>query len=415
MLANGLGLDALRPAGDPAVQGLKLDFAGGVYARQGAVFANMSAVTGLSFARSGASTARRVNGVISGFADGVARITDRGLLIEEARANLYLRSQELDAASWTKSNAAVTADAAAAPDGTTTAERVASTATTSVAVQQSAAVGAAFATASVFVKKGSGAVEANVFRLRNMTTATTLLEVSIDHDGGGLTYGTGSSGAVLGAAVDGWRRLSLTALTGVTSGDSLRFDICFVGTAASSGAHASVWGAQLEAGRWASAYTPSGATTASRGADSLTVSHGLAAGADATECGVVEFTRDTGQAACVVDLHDGSDANRIHVERSSGGDFRAWVTVGGVSQLIGTLARTGARKVKWALSRAGDRYALAVDGQLAGSVTVPGLPTLTARRLGALRAGSAWLNDYLVEQGAIPWAMPDGLMQSRTA
>lgn len=415
MLANGLGLDALRPAGDPAVQGLKLDFAGGVYARQGAMFAGLGSVTGLSFARSGASTARRADGRISSFADGVARITDRGMLIEEARSNLYPRSQELDAAGWTKSNAAVTADAATAPDGTVTAERVASTATTSVAVQQSAAVGAAFATASVFVKKGSGAAEANVFRLRNMTTATTLLEVSIDHDGGGLTYVTGSAGAVLGAAVDGWRRLALTALAGVNSGDSLRFDVCFVGTAASSGAHAAVWGAQLEAGRWASAYTPSGATAASRGADSLTVSHGLATGADATECGVVEFTRDTGQAACVVDLHDGGDANRVHVERSASGDFRAWVTVGGVSQLIGTLARTGARKVKWALSRVGDRYALAVDGQLAGSVTVAGLPALTGRRLGAMRAGSAWLNDYLVEQGSIPWAMPDSLMQSRTA
>lgn len=415
MLANGLGLDALRPGGDPAVQGLKLDFAGGVYARRGAMFASPGPVTGLSFARSGASTSRRADGRISVFPDGVARITDRGLLIEEARTNLFVRSQELDTSGWTRSNAAVTADTSAAPDGTMTAERVASTATTSVAVQQSAAPGAAFATASVFVRKGSGAAEANVFRLRNMTTATTLVEVSIDHDSGGVAYVAGSSGAVLSAAVDGWRRLGLTVLTGVSSGDNLRFDVCFVGLAATSSSHAAVWGAQLEAGRWASAYTPSGATTASRGADSLTVAHGLTGGADVTECGVVEFTRDTGQAACVVDLHDGSDANRIHVERSAGGDFRAWVTVGGVSQSIGSLARPGARRVKWALSRAGDRYALVVDGQTAGSVTVAGLPDLTARRLGAMRAGSAWLNDYVVEQGSIPWAMPDGLMQSRTA
>lgn len=415
MLGAGLGLDALRPGGDPAVQGLKLDFAGGVYARQGTTFPSLGGVTGVSFARSGASTARRADGRITGFADGVARITDRGLLIEEARSNLLVRCQELDAASWIKSNAVVTADVAAAPDGTTTGDRVACTATTSVAVQQSAAVGAAFATASAFVKKGSGAAQANVFRLRNMTTATTLLEVMIDHDSGALTYVTGSSGAVLSPAVDGWRRLALTALASVTSGDTLRFDVCFVGTAATSSAHAAVWGAQLESGRWASAYTPSAATAASRGADSLTVTHGLGAGADVTEYGVVEFTRDTGQAACVMDLHDGSDANRIHVERSSGGEFRAWVTVGGVSHLIGTLARTGARTVKWALSRTGDRYALAVDGQLAGSVTVAGLLGLTGRRLGAMRAGSAWLNDYLVEQGSIPWAMPDGLMQSRTA
>lgn len=415
MLGIGLGLDALRPGDDPAVQGLKLDFANGVHARQGVMFATPGAVTGLSFARSGASTARKADGQVVSFADGVARVTDRGLLIEEARSNLLLRSQELDAASWTKSNAVVTADASAAPDGAMTADRVASAATASVAVQQSAAAGAAFATASVFIKKGSGATEANVFRLRNMTTANTLLEVSIDHDGGVVTYVTGSSGAVLSAAADGWRRLALSAVSGVSSGDSLRFDVCFVGTAASAGAHATVWGAQLEAGRWASAYTPSAAATASRGADSLTVAYGLAAGADVTECGVVEFTRDTGQAACIVDLHDGSDANRVHVERGAGGEFRAYVTVEGVSQLIGSLARPGARMVKWALSRTGDRYALAVDGQTAGVVTVAGLPSLTGRRLGAMRGGSAWLNDYLVEQGSIPWAMSDGLMLSRTA
>jgi hypothetical protein len=415
MLGIGLGLDAPRPGGDPAVEGLKLDFANGVHARQGVAFATLDAVTGLSFTRSGASTARRADGRLVSFADGVARVTDRGLLIEEARSNLLLRSQELDAASWTKSNAAVTADASAAPDGGTTADRVASTATASVAVQQSATVGATFATASVFVKKGSGATEANVFRLRNMTTSNTLLEVSIDHDGGGVTYVTGTSGATLSAAADGWRRLALSATTGVNAGDSLRFDVCFVGTAASAGAHAAVWGAQLETGRWASAYAPSAAVTASRGADSLTVAYGLAAGADVTECGVVEFTRDTGQAACIVDLHDGSDANRVHVERGAGGEFRAYVTVAGVSQLIGSLTKPGARKVKWALSRTGDRYALAVDGQTAGVVTVAGLPSLSGRRLGAMRGGAAWLNDYLVEQGSIPWAMSDALMLSRTA
>ena len=415
MLGFGLGLNALRLGGDPAVQGLKLGFADGAYARQGVMFANLGAVTGLSFARGGASTARRADGRIVSFADGAARVTDRGLLIEEARTNLLLRSQELDAASWTKSNATVTADASAAPDGAVTADRVASTATASVAVQQSAAAGAAFATASVFVKKGSGAAEANVFRLRNTTTSTVLLEVSIDHDGGAVTYMTGSSGAVLSAAADGWRRLALSAVSNVSSGDSLRFDVCFTGTAARAGAHAAVWGAQLEAGRWASAYTPSAGATASRGADSLTVVYGLAAGADVTECGVVEFTRDTGQAACVVDVHDGSDANRVYVERGAGGEFRAYVTVAGVSQLIGSLARAGARKVKWALSRTGDRYALAVDGQMAGVATVAGLPTLSGRRLGAMRGGSAWLNDYLVEQGSIPWAMSDDLMLSRTA
>ena len=48
-----------------------------------------------------------------------ATLTPRGLLIEDAATNLYLRSAELDNAAWTKTRASVTANAATAPDGTT--------------------------------------------------------------------------------------------------------------------------------------------------------------------------------------------------------------------------------------------------------------------------------------------------------
>ena len=74
MLGTGLGLNALRLGGDPAVQGLKLDFANGAYARQGVAFASLGAVAGLSFARSGAATARKADGRVASFGDSVARI-----------------------------------------------------------------------------------------------------------------------------------------------------------------------------------------------------------------------------------------------------------------------------------------------------------------------------------------------------
>src|SRR4029077_1644502 len=52
-----------------------------------------------------------------------------GLLVEDARTNSALRSQQIENAAWTAANAVVaaptiTANAAVAPDGTTTAERV---------------------------------------------------------------------------------------------------------------------------------------------------------------------------------------------------------------------------------------------------------------------------------------------------
>jgi hypothetical protein len=51
-------------------------------------------------------------------------VPGRGLLVEGARTNLVLRSQEFDNAAWTKSSVTVTANDAIAPDGTLTADKL---------------------------------------------------------------------------------------------------------------------------------------------------------------------------------------------------------------------------------------------------------------------------------------------------
>jgi hypothetical protein len=79
---------------------------------------------GWTYARTGAATASNADGSIETFAADVERITDQGLLIEAAATNRLLRSQEFDNASWAKTNATVTANAAVAPDGTTTADKL---------------------------------------------------------------------------------------------------------------------------------------------------------------------------------------------------------------------------------------------------------------------------------------------------
>jgi hypothetical protein len=198
----------------------------------------------------------------------------RGLLVEEARTNLLLRSQEFDNAAYTNSNVTVTANAIAAPDGTTTADLLAAASTASVNLQQSSAVAATSATYSIFVKKGSGATQANAFRLRNTTTATTLVEVTINYDTGVLTYVTGSTGATSVNFGNGWWRVVLTATTGITSGDTIRCDQCFVG-ASTVGHSAYVWGAQLEAGAFATSYIPTIASTVTRSADVATITGSL--------------------------------------------------------------------------------------------------------------------------------------------
>lgn len=80
------------------------------------------------------SSAYRVNasGVLASMGNNVARfdynpttLAQRGLLIEESRTNLALRSEELDNAAWVRTGlASVTVDTIAAPNAAVTAEKL---------------------------------------------------------------------------------------------------------------------------------------------------------------------------------------------------------------------------------------------------------------------------------------------------
>ena len=227
----------------------------------------------VTFTRATTATFVDSNGLIQSAAINAPRfdydpvtLAPRGLLIEEQRTNLLTYSEQFDSAAYTNNNVTVTANATAAPDGTTTADLLTAASAASVNLQQSSAVAATSATYGIFAKKSSGATQANTFRLRNTTTATTLVEVTINYDTGVLTYVTGSSGATAVNFGNGWWRIVLTATTGITSGNTIRCDQCFVGPA-TIGHNAFVWGAQLEAGAFATSYIPTVASTVTRNAD----------------------------------------------------------------------------------------------------------------------------------------------------
>jgi hypothetical protein len=194
------------------------------------------------------------------------RITNRGILVEEARTNLFERSYEFDNAYWSKTNVTVTAGLTA-PDGTATAQRLQATTTAGTNCVRAVTVNATSATYSIFAKKGSGATDANLFALRNSTTATILVAGSINYDTGVWTYSTGSTGVTVTTLANGWYWIAMSATSGITSGNSIQGYVFFLGGTETAGENALAWGAQMEAGAFATSPIITTGAAGTRGAD----------------------------------------------------------------------------------------------------------------------------------------------------
>lgn len=222
------------------------------------------------FTRAGAAFAADSNGRLIPCVHSRPRIGTEGgvpaLLTEPAATNYLLRSQEFDNASWSKTNVTVTANAVAAPDGTTTADKVEATASAATTLRQvETTIATTTAAFSVYGKIGSGATDANRFVLRNETTTTDLVTVTVNWTTGVVT----GAGAYSEAMGNGWWRVTLYATTGITSGNDLACYVGFSGSSETAGEFAYVWGAQLETGSRATSYVATTTVAVARVADLL--------------------------------------------------------------------------------------------------------------------------------------------------
>jgi len=203
-----------------------------------------------------------------------------GLLVEEARTNLLLRSEEFQT-TWLNFASSETVNTATAPDGSVTADKLIvnnGTATDSGWIFQdvSKAAAATTYTFTVYCK----AAEFKVTRLvvNDTTTFVNRVLVEVNLSNGAFITPPASNGTFTAASgtvtalPNGWYRISLTGTSSVET--SLRLRIYARDTTASTGDGASgiyIWGAQLEAGSFPTSYIPTQASTRTRALDNARI------------------------------------------------------------------------------------------------------------------------------------------------
>lgn len=198
-----------------------------------------------------------------------------GLLVEEARTNQLLNSSDYTNASWAKTNVVAAVSAVLSPDGTAAQSLTATAAVaTNMIVNTPLVASGTSYTYSVYMRAGTGNTVGNAVLLRNNTTATNLLGVTIDLGTGVLTYTVGATGATSTYVGNGWWRITLSVSAGITATDGLITYIGWTGGTAAAGDFIYAWGAQLEAGAFPTSYIPTAAAAVTRNADNATITPG---------------------------------------------------------------------------------------------------------------------------------------------
>ena len=185
-----------------------------------------------------------------------------GLLIEETRANAFVYSEEFNQASWSRINLTVTPNDAVAPDGNTTADKwIPNNGATSCWMWQSPLTLGNW-TQSIFAK----AAGFNVLQMNLFSTQDGDRLAQFDLINGTIVTTSAGVTATIRDFGNGWYRCSMTyTMTGLTNHAAQPIRLPSGTGDGVKGFY--VWGAQVEAGAFATSYIPTTTTSLTRNAD----------------------------------------------------------------------------------------------------------------------------------------------------
>jgi hypothetical protein len=331
----------------------------------------------------------------------------KGLLIEEQRTNLFTYSDDFANAAWSKTASSIDSNIIISPDGTLTGDKLITDTTSAAhsitAPALSVTSGTAY-TITMYAKKAEKEFLFISFSTNGFTSPTPSYF--------NLTTGVATAGAsvttVMTSVGNGWYRCAATKTATSTSAGTTVFRIGLTdsnSTATTTGANTTdglyIWGAQLEAGAFATSYIPTVASTVTRNADVATMTGtNFSDWYNATEGTLFAQASTFSNASTdkfVANINNNGFPNRILMNFSATNNFLASVVSNSVSQVSGTNGVSAAlnTSIKMCFATKLDSFAWSQSGVTPTTDTSGAMPVTVDRLWIGSATTSAFLNGHM--------------------
>lgn len=306
-----------------------------------------------------ASTANRTNssGLIESVASGVPRLSYMysscpALLLEPQRTNLALRSEEFDNATWGKTRSIIYSNVALAPNNINSADLLESdsTQTNGSWVRQTLTAFTGAYVLSVYAKQGT----------------SPFIQIRVDGIGGvifnlsdgSIKQQTSATGQIQSIG-NGWYRCSILITASASTNILFLVGNSSMTTttwATTQGYNLYIWGAQLEAGSFATTYIPTTSATATRVADSFSRNNIYTNGLITSSGGTwyvelknnVSYTRDNVNGFFIGDNTLANNGNQFNIRYGNPGRLIVYKYIAGVATLLYTTTTDSVKiAIKW--------------------------------------------------------------------
>ncbi len=384
----------------------------------------------ITFTRASTAMAYNSAGVLTSYAIDAPRfdydpvtLLPLGLLREEARTNILLRSADMTNAAWGAGagGLATVASGVAAPDGTTNACTISdANAGAALGLLQTVVVasGTSVYTMSVYAKAGTSSIISVRALISNGGTPVPG-EVVVNLATGAAQWRTSNVGTsfTVTNAGGGWWRIASTVTDNSTGNVNVSLELrpAFAATytptlSTAATGNAIFWGAQIEVGSFATSYIPTVAASVTRSADFCSVLTS-AFPFNALEGTLYAAVTPMGVAGLqtVIYLDDGTNNERMGV-RALSGSLAGLVIDGGATQatVTGGTLTTAATKVAMAYKL--NDINMSVGGSALTVDTSATLPTVTKLLIGYRFSNSDPLSGWFTRAAYYSSRLPDATL-----